>query len=118
MARWKHEPDLFPAPLREFVESEWPPVEGECLTHYGCHGQGYGMDCVPREGEPCGQRHYESLTRDYPDRPELLERALAADRYTRFHQARLAWVEGDEVAWMEEFLSSRYHEIRYGRPRP
>jgi len=117
VARWKREPDLFPAPLREFVESEWPPVEGECLTHYGCHGEGYGTDCVPRPGEYCGQLCYEHLAAEYPGEPEILARARSADAYTRFHQARLAWVEGDEEAWMTEFLSSRHHEIRYGKRR-
>ena len=117
MARWKRDEGPFPAPLREFVESEWPPVEGECLGHYACRGEGYGTDCVPRTAEYCGQLHYEHLAADYPDRPELLARALAADRYTRFHQARLAWVKDDDELWMQEFCSSRDHEIRYGRPR-
>lgn len=113
---WRKRKESFPGPLAEFHAEDWPPVEGECLTHYGCHGQGYSTDCVPREGEYCGQLHYESLARDYPDRPDL-ERAKLGDAYQRFHQARLAWVKDDDEAWMEEFLSSRYHEIRYGRPR-
>src|SRR5438876_81997 len=106
---------MFPGPLQQFREQDWPPVEGECLGHYSCRGQGYWGDCVPREGEPCGQRCYEHLAAEYPGEPEKLARARAADAYTRFHQARLAWVQGDEEAWMAEFLSSRDFEIRYGR---
>ena len=117
MARWKREPDLFPAPLREFVEGEWPYVEGECLGIFGCHGEGYSADCVPRPGEWCGQLYYEAMARDQPDQPDRPARAKAADAYIRWHQARLNWVEGDDVAWMEEFLSSREHEIRYGKRR-
>lgn len=117
MARWKRKPDLFPAPLREFVESEWPPVEGECLGHYSCRGVGYWGACVPREGEPCGTRCYESLAADYPDQPEILVRAKASDAYKRFHQARLSWVKDDDCAWMDEFCTSRFHEIRYGKRR-
>lgn len=118
MARWKRDDDPFPAPLREFVESEWPPMPGECLGHYACRGQGYSTDCVPRDGEFCAQRCYEHLAADYPDQPDILVRARASDAYKRFHQARLAWVKGDDEAWMAEFLSSRFHQIRYGRPRP
>jgi len=114
---WRKREDPLPAPRREFVESEGPPGPGECLTHYGCHGEGYGADCTPRPGEYCGQLCYEHLAAEYPDRPEMLARARAADAYTRFHQARLAWVQGDDEAWMDEFLASREHEIRYGRPR-
>ena len=117
MAWRKREESPFPAPLREFVPSEWPQLEGECLGHYACHGEGYGADCVPRPGEYCGQLCYEHLAAEYPDRPEMLARALAADRYTRFHRARLAWVKDDDELWMQEFLSSREHEIRYGKRR-
>ena len=117
MARWKREPDLFPGPLREFVESEWPQLEGECLGHYGCHGEGYEVDCVPRPGEYCGQRSYEMIERDHPGDSAMLARWRRADAYKRFHQERLAWVKDDDEAWMTEFLSSREHEIRYGKRR-
>jgi len=111
--------DPFPAPLREFAESEWPPVDGECLEHYACRGEGYEADCCPRPGEYCGQLCYESLALDYPGRPELLARAKAADAYERFHQARLNWLGEDHPAWFEEFLngSGARHEIQYGKPR-
>ncbi len=118
MKRRQKAADMFPAPLREFREAEWPPVPGECLAHYGCHGEGYGAGCVPRPGEYCGQLHYESLARDYPDQPELLASAERADAYQRWHQARLNWLGEDDPRWFAEFLSSRYHAIRYpGRPR-
>jgi hypothetical protein len=101
--------------LQEFREADWPQVPGECLGHYSCRGEGYSADCVPRPGEFCGQLCYEHLAADYPGQPDILVRAKAADAYTRFHRARLAWVKGDDEAWMTEFLSSRYHEIRYGK---
>jgi hypothetical protein len=108
--------DLFPVPLREFAESEWPPVEGECLGHYACRGQGYEVDCVPRDGEYCGQLHYEMLARDYPGRPEMLARARAGDAYERFHQARLNWLGDGHPLWFEEFLNGCgvRHRICYG----
>ncbi len=119
MARWKRDEGPFPAPLREFVESEWPQIEGECLGHYACHGEGYGADCCPRPGEYCGQLHYEALARDYPDRPEMLERAKLGDSYERFHRARLNWLGEDHPLWMEEFLdgSGVRYRLRYGKGR-
>jgi hypothetical protein len=112
---WRRNTDPFPAPLREFRESEWPPVEGECLGHYGCWGRGYGVDCVPRPGEFCGQLHYESLARDFPDRPGMLAAAKRGDAFTRYHQARLSWLGEDHPGWLAEFFDGdRYHEIRYG----
>ena len=104
---------VFPGPLAEFREEDWPRVEGECLGHYTCHGAGYGVDCVPREGEYCGQLCYESLARDYPDRPELLVNAKRSDAYTRWHQARLNWLGKDHPAYFDEFLNNDCHAIRW-----
>jgi hypothetical protein len=106
--------DVFLGPLAEFCEEDWPPVEGECLTHYACHGAGYGADCVPRPGEFCGQLCYEHLARDYPDRPGLLADAKRADAYQRWHRARLNWLGEDHPLWFKEFLNSDYRQIRYG----
>lgn len=110
---------MFPGSLAEFREEDWPQVPGECLGHYGCHGEGYGTDCVPRPGEFCGQLHYESLEQEIrADRPELLERALLGDAYERFHRARLNWIgEDSQEAWMDEFLggSGVRHRMRYGK---
>ena len=113
---WRKREDPFPGPLREFIESEWPPVPGECLTHYGCHGAGYAADCCPRPGEYCGQLCYESLERDFADRPEMLERAKLSDAYERFHRARLSWLGEDHPLWFEEFLNASgvRHAMRYG----
>jgi hypothetical protein len=70
---WRKPRDPFPAPLQQFIESEWPPIPGECLGRYACnHGSGYTEDCAPRPGEFCGQLHYEMLARDFPGRPDLL----------------------------------------------
>lgn len=112
--------DLFPAPLREFREADWPPVEGECLRHYGCRGNGYSdaegrnVPCVPRPGEPCGQLCYERLALECADRPEVLAAAKAADAYTRYHEARLNWLGEDHPGWIDEWLDNdRHAEIRY-----
>jgi hypothetical protein len=112
----RHKPrDLFPAPLQEFVESEWPPVEGECLQYYACRGEGYERDCVPRPGEFCGQLCYESIERDYPGRPDLLERAKAADAYVRWRLARASWLGEDHPGWLVEVLGAgAAHRIRCG----
>jgi hypothetical protein len=67
VARW-HQEETFPGPLAEFAAEDWPPVEGECLGHYACRGEGYEAACAPRPGEFCGQACYESLARDFPDR--------------------------------------------------
>ena len=67
MAWRKPARDPFPARLREFRESEWPPVDGECLRGYACRGLGYEVDCVPRPGERCGQACYDKLARDYAE---------------------------------------------------
>jgi hypothetical protein len=118
MAWRREEPDPFPAPLREFVESEWPPVEAECLQHYGCDfGTDYSTACAPRPGEFCGQLHYEALSRDYPDRPDMLDRAKCADAYTRFRQARLNWLGEDHPLYLVEWVArpGEEHAIRYGR---
>lgn len=114
MARWRRRPDPFPAPLQDFREEDWPPVDGECLEHYGCHGAGYAAGCVPRPGEFCGQLHYESLARDYPARPELLAAAKAADACQRFYQARLNWLGEDHPDHFTEMLAGwdAYAQIR------
>jgi hypothetical protein len=114
VARWRHRPDPFPGPLQEFHEADWPPVEGECLEYYACHGAGYGGLCVPRPGEFCGQLHYESLARDFPDRPELLTAAKSADACQRFNQARLSWLGEDHPQHFTEMIDGwgRYAQIR------
>ena len=112
---WRRYEDPFPAPLREFVESEWPRLPAECLGSFGCHGQGYEVDCQPRAGEYCGERSYEMIERDHPGDASMLARWLRADAYKRWHQARLGWVKDDPDAWMDEFCSSQEHRIRYGR---
>ena len=114
MAWRKAGADPFPAPLRCFREEDWPPVEGECLGHYACRGEGYGADCVPRAGEFCGQVCYGVLARDYLDRPEVLAAAKRADAFTRYHQARLSWLGEDHPGYADEFIDGdRHGEIRY-----
>lgn len=106
---------MFPGPLREFRESEWPPVDGECLGHYGCRRDGYSAPCAPRDGEFCGQRCYEMLARDYPGRSEVVAAAKASDAYTRFHEARLAWLGEDHPLYLDEFIDGYgpHQKIRY-----
>lgn len=108
--------ELFPGPLQEFVESEWPPVPGECLMHYTCRGNGYDGPCVPRPGESCGQLHYEMLARDYPGQPERLARARTADAYERWKRARMNWLGEDHPGWLDELCRGWGEEraIRYG----
>ena len=114
MAWRKAGPDPFPAPLRVFREEDWPPVEGECLGHYPCRSQGYAVDCRPEPGDPCGQACYVMLARDYPDRPDVLAAAKRADAFTRYHQARLAWLGEDHPDWIDEFFDGdRHGDIRY-----
>jgi hypothetical protein len=115
MAWRKTARDLFPAPLRQFREADWPPVEGECLEHYsGCHADGYEAACVPPPGQSCGQACYEMLARDYPGQPEVLAAAKRADAFTRYHQARLSWLGEDHPDYLEEFFDGdRHGEIRY-----
>jgi hypothetical protein len=111
--------DKFPAPLRQFHEGDWPPVEGECLGVYTCRANGYGEPCAPRPGELCGQRCYGQLAADYPDRPEVLAANKTADAYQRFHQARLSWLGKDSDAYVDEFLEGfrAGDQIRYARFR-
>ena len=106
---------MFPASLREFRESEWPAVPGECLGHYACHGRGYENDCVPRPGEQCGDACYAMLARDCPDRPEVLAAAKSSDAYVRYHEARLAWLGEDRPGWLDEFIDGYqpFEQIRY-----
>jgi len=112
---WRKHENPFPAPLREFREEDWPPVEGECLGHYSCRGLGYEVACVPRAGEACGQRCYEQLAADYKDRPEVLAAAKASDAYERFHQARMSWLGEDSDGYLDEFIAGfkAYDRIRY-----
>ena len=105
MRRRRKRGDLFPDGLREFREAEWPLADGECLGHYACRALGYELACVPRPGEFCGQRCYEMLARDYPDRPEVLAAAKRGDAYERFHQARLEWLGEDHPGWLDEFIN-------------
>jgi hypothetical protein len=115
MARRRRE-DVFPGPLAEFREQDWPPVEGECLRHYACRGQGYEAECVPRPGEYCGQLCYEHLAAEYPDRPEMAERARRADAYTRWRRARLSWLGESHPEYLREWVAGLDdgHAIRYG----
>ncbi len=108
--------DLWPPHLREFREQDWPPQEGECLGHYTCHQLGYGVPCISLDG-PCGWKNYEMLARDYPDQPDMLARAKRADAWTRFHQARLAFLGEDHPRWLTEWIEGfgTYEQIRYGR---
>jgi len=92
--------DLFPAPLREFVEAEWPPVEGECLGIYACRGEGYGAPCVSLDG-PCGHRCYAMLAD-----PWQVAQARRRDALVRYRAARLAWLGEDHPAWLDEFCRS------------
>jgi hypothetical protein len=112
---WRRPRDPFPAPLQTFIESEWEPVPGECLGRYACHGAGYTAGCVPRDGEFCGQLHYEMLARDYPD---LLPRARRIDAFTRWKAARCGWLGEGNPGWAEEmFLGAPWeHEILHGKP--
>jgi hypothetical protein len=96
---------VFPGPLREFVESEWPPVEGECLGRFACRGEGYGTDCVPRPGEFCGQAHYELLARECPGEPWRLAAARRADARERWRSARLSWLGEDHPRYVDEFVA-------------
>jgi len=112
--RRRREDERFPGPLREFVEQEWPPVPGECLGIFSCHGEGYDNDCVPRPGEQCGDRYYAMLARDCPDRPDVIAAAKRADAYIRWKEARLNWLGKDHPDWLEEFIVSNQAEaIRY-----
>lgn len=104
MARWADRSDLFPAPLREFAESEWPPVAGECLGRFGCnYGTGYTAPCSPRPGEFCGQLHYELLARECPWR---LAEARQADALHRWRTARLSWLGEDHPRYVDEWLAA------------
>jgi hypothetical protein len=110
----RHRPvDVFPAPLREFREAEWPPVPGEHLGHYWCCGP--APDPAPEPGEACGDRCYAMLTRDHPDRPEVVAAAKRADAFTRYHQARLSWLAEDDPAYVGEVVAGwrAYEKIRY-----
>jgi hypothetical protein len=95
---------VFPAPLREFRERDWPPVEGECLEHYACRAEGYEAACVPLSGVPCGQACYDHLALTYPHRPEVLAARKRTDAFKRFCQARLNWLGEDHPLYVEEFI--------------
>jgi hypothetical protein len=84
VARWRRTHDPFPAPLREFVASEWGPVEDECLEHFSCRGRGYGEDCVSVDG-PCGWRFYAAF-------PEHAAAQRVKDARVRWRKARLSWL--------------------------
>jgi hypothetical protein len=103
VARHKRQ-EVFPGPLAEFHEEDWPEVPGECLEHYACRGEGYEAGCVPRPGQSCGQRCYEMLAADYPHRPELLAARKRQDAYMRFRKARLSWLGKDHPLYVEEFI--------------
>ncbi len=111
---WRKQIEVFPAPLRRFREEDWPPVPGECLISYSCRGAGYGAECQPRDGIPCGQPCYDLLAREHPDRPDILAAAKRADAYARFHAARLSWIGGGDGD-LDELISgwNEADAIRY-----
>lgn len=113
MRRRRREDERFPGPLREFIEDEWPPVPGECLGIFSCHGNGYRSECVPRPGEECGGAYRAGLARDYAHRPEVLAAALRADACIRWKAARLNWLGKDHPGWLEEFIEDSQAQIRY-----
>jgi hypothetical protein len=119
---WRKQHERFPAPLRQFIEAEWPPVDGECLGGYSCRANGYGQDCAPMPGAPCGQACYDHLAGKYPDRPEILAAAKKSDAYERYHRARLNWIGDDGDGWLTEFIDGHrvHNKIRYApfRDRP
>jgi hypothetical protein len=114
--------ELYPAPLREFHEEDWPPVAGECLGGYACRAWGYIEDCRPREHEVCGERSYQHLRDTYPpDRAEVMVAAWRrADAAYRFHRARLSWLGDDHPGSLDEFLEAHHHEheLRYSYVPP
>lgn len=79
--------------------------------------RGYARPCTPRPGEHCGELHYRMLARDYPDQPDRLARALAADAWIRWRAARLSWLREDDPRWAEEWVAGMGggHHVRYGR---
>ena len=82
------------------------------MGHYWCCGP--APDPAPEPGEACGDRCYAMLAAGYPDRPEVLAAVRRADAFTRYHQARLAWLGEDHPGWLGEFLDGdRHNEIRY-----
>lgn len=106
MAWRKEQPDIFPAPLREFREQDWPAVAGECLEDYACRGNGYDGPCVPRPGEACGQAHFEYLAREHPDRPDLVARATRRHAFMRYSLARQSWLGEDHPDYVGELINS------------
>jgi hypothetical protein len=113
---WRKRTDRFPAPLREFREEDWPRVPGECLGHYTCRSPLEGGDCAPPPGSYCGQACYEMLARDHGT--EALANAKRADAFTRYHQARLAWLGEYSPEWITEFYEGdEHHAIRYAHIR-
>ena len=117
---WRKTADPFPGPLREFREEDWPPVDGECLSHYSCRDRGYGEECVSIGG-PCGWRSYAMIITDFPGDVAMLARWRRADAYTRWRKARLGWLASsigeDDPRYVEEWVAGMDdgHEIRYGR---
>jgi hypothetical protein len=103
MAR-RRRTEIFPAPLQQFAESEWPPVGGECLGRFACRGEGYGTDCVPGPGESCGQLFYATLG------PGRLAAERRADAVYRWRDARLSWLGRDHPGYLDEFLDCYVRE--------
>jgi hypothetical protein len=101
---WRKRAEMFPGPLREFREAEWPPVEGECLGMYACRGLGYESACVSLDG-PCGWRFYAA-----PHAEGIAEAQRSREALTRFRQARMSWLAGavgeDHPLWLDEFCRS------------
>lgn len=99
MARHRAQ-DVFPAPLREFREEDWPPIPGECLGCYGCLGWawGYEGECRPPLGEACGDRCYAA----FPDQAADRRRR---DALHRWRTARMGWLGEDHPAWIDEFVA-------------
>ena len=102
MARRRDQAGTFPGPLREFVESEWPPVEGECLADYACRYLGYGVACAPPP-EGCGAALRASLA----DRPDLLAYYAHLDAYRRWTTARLSWLGRGHPLWFDTWLEGQ-----------
>jgi hypothetical protein len=101
---WRKRAEMFPAPLREFREADWPPADGECLGIYTCRGLGYESECVSLDG-PCGWRFYADRGDD-----DVTRRQRQTEALIRFRQARMNWlaraVGEDHPLWMDEFVRS------------
>jgi hypothetical protein len=107
MARRRPDPPGFGGEERlvRFVESEWPPVEGECLEHWMCADDGYRAECVAREG-PCGHRFYAS-----EHDPVVVAVWRRDDARRRWISARKAWLDARGLVsfgvWLDDMNERR-----------